>query len=137
MQLPIKAHYATLAMLALAEKHESGGVLPARVIAREQNIPSQFLGQILQQLRAAGLIASTRGANGGFYLQTTPTEITVGDVVDAVCPGSSGLPVEGASPLSALVLEVWDEVKARQRELLDRLTLADLLGRQTHAMFYI
>ncbi|MCA9133787.1 MAG: Rrf2 family transcriptional regulator [Planctomycetales bacterium] len=140
MQLPVKAHYATLAMLALADKHESREVLPARVIACEQGIPSQFLGQILQQLRAAGLIASTRGANGGFYLEQPPAAITLSEVVHAVCPPSSSLAVEGASPLSAVVLDVWEELKEQQQQLLQRLTLADLLARldtSANVMFYI
>ena len=129
-----------LAMLALAEKYESKDVLPARVIAREQSIPSQFLGQILQQLRAAGLIGSTRGANGGFHLERRPDDICVREIVDAICPASTGFTVEGASPLNAIVLDVWEELKSQQREILDRLTLGDLLSRlqeSSNTMFYI
>lgn len=140
MQLPIKAHYATLAMLALSEKYASRDVLPARAIAVEQGIPNQFLTQILQQLRAAGLIASTRGSSGGFYLEHAPCRITVGEVVDAVCPPSSTPSDAGASPLSQIVSEVWDEVKTRQRDVLDRITMADLIARShdaTNRMFYI
>lgn len=140
MQLPIKAHYATLAMLALAEKYASREVLPARTIALEHGIPSQFLVQILQQLRSAGLVTSSRGASGGFVLEQPPRAITVGEIVDAICPATQSLSSEHASALSNAVMEVWDEVKLRQREVLDRLTLADLLDRareNSHAMFYI
>lgn len=140
MQLPIKAHYATLAMLALSEKYESRDVLPARAIAVEQGIPNQFLTQILQQLRAAGLISSTRGSAGGFYLDHAPCRITVGEVVDAVCPPSTTPSDAQASPLSQIVSEVWDELKNRQRDVLDRITLADLIARSHNAsnrMFYI
>lgn len=140
MQLPVKAHYATLAMLALAEKHESRDVLPARAIALEQGIPSQFLTQILQQLRAAGLILSTRGSSGGFCLDHAPSCITVGEVVDAVCPSTNSFNDQQASPLSQVVNEVWDEVKTKQREVLDRITMADLLARcqdSSNRMFYI
>jgi Rrf2 family protein len=140
MQLPVKAHYATLAMLALAEKHAEHGVLPARVIARDQSIPAQFLGQILQQLRSAGLVGSTRGANGGFYLEQSPSDISVGSIVDAVCPASQTLSVTGNCPLDAVVRDVWEEVRSQQRELLERLTLSDLLARLPETcdtMFYI
>ncbi len=140
MQLPVKAHYATLAMLALANKYESRETLPARVIAREQSIPSQFLGQILQQLRAAGLIGSTRGPNGGFHLEQSPAGITVGEVVDAVCPPTASPALDAGSMFGNVVMEVWDEVKLKQREVLDRLTMADLLSRveqSSGSMFYI
>ena len=140
MQLPVKAHYATLAMLALAEKYESREVLPARAIALEQSIPSQFLTQILQQSRAAGLITSTRGSSGGFYLDRAPGCITVGEVVDAVCPASNSSTDQQASPLSQVVNDVWEEVKTQQREVLDRLTMSELLARSqdsSNCMFYI
>ncbi len=140
MQLPIKAHYATLAMLVLAAKYESREVQAARQIAVEQSIPSQFLTQILQQLRSAGLISSTRGANGGFFLERSPQSISVGDIVDAVCPTSPGLGIERGSPLSDTVSEVWHQLHLQQRMLLDQLTLADLLVRcrdASNAMFYI
>lgn len=138
MQLPVKAHYATLAMLALADKFESRERLPAGEIAREHGIPNQFLGQILQQLRAAGMIGSTRGANGGFHLERSPAEISIGDIVDAVCPPASSASVDHLSPLSAVVLDFWEELKSQQRDLLDRRSLADLLARANNAsMFYI
>lgn len=140
MQLPIKAHYATLAMLALAEKHASREVLPARQIALEHAIPAQFLTQILQQLRGAGLISSTRGASGGFYLDRPPEQISVGDIVDAVFPTSDSLPTEGSSCFNAVVNDVWHELRLQQRCVLQGLSLADLLARcrdTSGSMFYI
>lgn len=140
MQLPIKAHYATLAMLVLADKYESREVQAARQIATEQSIPSQFLTQILQQLRSAGLVSSTRGANGGFYLERAPERISIGDIVEAVCPISQSLPLENSSPLSEAVSQVWQELQSQQLALLERLSLADLLIRcrdESGAMFYI
>lgn len=141
MQLPIKAHYATLAMLALAQRHGSSELVVARVIAREQKIPSQFLGQILQQLRATGLITSTRGSSGGFRLSSVPAKISIAEIVDAVCVLTSPCaPAETNAPLSQIVSEVWEELKQQQRELLEKLTLADLLARlekSPAAMFYI
>jgi len=140
MQLPIKAHYATLAMLVLADNYESRAVQPVRQIAVEQSIPSQFLTQILQQLRSAGLVSSTRGSSGGFFLERSPERISVGDIVGAVCPANDSLPAEGNSPMNHVVNEVWQELQAQQRAVLDRLTLADLVARcrdTSGAMFYI
>lgn len=141
MQLPMKAHYATLAMLVLADRHVSREVLPARQIAEEQSIPLQFLTQILQQLRSAGLVSSTRGANGGFFLQRSPERITLSEVIDAVCPANPQSPVDStASMMSDVVHEVWQELQAQQRATLARLTLAELLARcrdASRVMFYI
>lgn len=141
MQLPIKAHYATLAMLALAQRCDAGELVTARVIAHEQKIPSQFLGQILQQLRATGLITSTRGASGGFRLSQVPARISIAEIVDAVCVlNGACTPTESESPLSQIVSEVWEELNQKQREILEQFTLADLLAKlekSPAAMFYI
>ena len=50
MQLPVKAHYAAQAMLALAARHQYSELLAAKTISNDYGIPNQFLGQILQQL---------------------------------------------------------------------------------------
>ncbi|MEZ6134209.1 MAG: Rrf2 family transcriptional regulator [Pirellulaceae bacterium] len=140
MQLPIKAHYATIAMLAIAKHFATGEQVPARLIAGEHEIPSQFLGQILQQLRSAELIVSTRGANGGFRLARAPSAICVADIVDAVCGLACGAASTGSTTgVSQVVNEIWLELAAQQREYLQRLSLDLLLSRCQPAatMFYI
>ncbi len=142
MQIPAKAHYATIAMLVLAEKYQLAELVSARAIAVEHNVPNQFLVQILQQLRSANLIISTRGANGGFKLQRPPELITLAEIVDAVCGTQCNpLPPAEASSLNRVMLSVWSEQAEQQREQLKQLTLRDLLDRATSdeaaAMFYI
>jgi Rrf2 family protein len=141
MQLPIKAHYATLAMLALASRYASGEPLQARVIARQHDIPSQFLGQILQQLRTAGVVTSTRGSSGGFRLSNAPDEISIAAIVEAVCSSGTAEYVDsGDDPLAHVVSSVWKELNELQMRFLERLTLADLAQRLTPdpaGMFFI
>jgi Rrf2 family protein len=140
MQLPIKAHYATVAMLALAQQFASGGLVTARAIADEHDIPPQFLVQILQQLRAAGMITSTRGSSGGFRLERAPSSITVADIVEAVCPAAHSQPIESPSLLNAVVQDVWSELSTLQDQHLSRITLSQLCEQAsatTQSMFYI
>ena len=140
MQLPIKAHYATVAMLALAQSYDQGRLLTVRTIADEHDVPAQFLVQILQQLRAAGMITSTRGSSGGFRLDRAPSTITVADIIDAVCPTTCNTSPESASPLSAVMRDVWSELSEMQHQHLSRLTLSMLCERtqeSSQAMFYI
>jgi Rrf2 family protein len=141
MQIPAKAHYAAIAMLVLAERYRDEELISARTIAAEHAVPSQFLAQILQQLRSANLITSTRGASGGFKLQRAPELITLAEIVDAVC-GTQCSPIarKDASNLNRVMLQVWSEQTQQQREQLEQLTLRDLLDRSAAehaAMFYI
>lgn len=143
MQLPIKAHYASLAMLALARHYQSGELLTARAIAQEHEIPIQFLGQILQQLRTAGLISSSRGSSGGFRLGRTPESISLATVVEAVCSGNvseNSALNQALDPDQRIVSEVWRELSELQSQFLEKMTLGELLRRATPAasgMFYI
>jgi Rrf2 family protein len=138
MQLPIKAHYAAVAMLALAKQHASGNLTSARAIADEQGVPQQFLVQILQQLRASGLVTSIRGANGGFRLALAPHQISLADVVYAVTPAATG-EVPQAGSAGGTLHEVWQELAAVQTQFLARTTLQDLVERDVSSasMFYI
>ena len=143
MQLPIKAHYALLAMLSLADRHSQNEQLAARVIAKENAIPSQFLGQILQQLRTSGLITSLRGPQGGFKLNASPEKVSVADIVEAVCPLS--VPIESdegaAEGFAGVAWQLWAELSDLQIQYLRRISLDELVARKAEmqgtAMFYI
>lgn len=139
IQLPIKAHYAALAMLALARRWETRESVAAKVIAGEENIPTPFLLQILQQLRSSGLITSTRGANGGFSLRRSPEQTNLAQVVECICPCSGSQPVESPSGTEGALHSIWQALEQQQRAVLEDATLANLLERATEqpAMFYI
>ncbi len=135
-----KVEYACMAMIELAVCHNTGQPVRQRTMAERHGIPSQFLVQILQQLRTAGLIVSTRGASGGYQLTRSPDVINLWDVVCAVgSEGETTAPnVEGTAMLSAIRL-VWKEIDEARREILQRTTLAHLVQRVTgqSPMYYI
>jgi Rrf2 family protein len=141
MQIPAKAHYAAIAMLALAAKHATGELVSARTIAHDHGVPSQFLVQIMQLLRSAGLIASLRGSSGGFRLQRAPELISLAEVVDAVCASQATVPTERtASNLNLIMTSVWNELVMHQRTIMEEMSLQDLLNREANvadAMYYI
>ena len=74
------AIYALRAMAYLASEDVEKPVL-SQTIAREMNIPKNFLSKILNQLVRANLVRSTRGTKGGFVLAKDPSEIKMIDVV--------------------------------------------------------
>ena len=70
-------------MVALALNHGNGSSL-LREIARQEGISEKYLGQIVIPLKASGLLASHRGAHGGYSLARPPEDITVKDIVEAI-----------------------------------------------------
>ena len=96
--------------------------------------PPRFLVQILLQLKGAGMVASIRGAAGGYRLAMPPQSISLGQIMDVIdgSPNENGGPKSSALPDSPLVqtlAQAWQEVAAVERKMLDELTLADLLER--------
>jgi Rrf2 family protein len=140
MNLSAKTEYACLAMLELAKEYDSGEPLQLRRIAAEHGIPARFLVQILLQLKGAGLVASTRGAAGGYRLARPPQEITLADVIDVI--DGDDRPTSNAaksSPLVRALLSFCCEVSELQRDRLDAESLADLVtvATQREPMYFI
>jgi Rrf2 family transcriptional regulator, cysteine metabolism repressor len=136
MTFTTKEDYGLRAVLDLAANNSSGPV-QAREIAARQQIPEQFLEQILAALRRAEIIRSTRGANGGYALAVPAAQLTVG----AVLRGLSGplVPtelIEGSLgdapslteiPEVGVIRDLWSKLREALRSVADQTTLADLL----------
>ena len=76
-----RSEYAIRALVHLARARPVCG---AREISRGQDVPYHFVGKVLQQLKAKGLVRSVRGAGGGFALARPAEEIRLIEVLEAV-----------------------------------------------------
>jgi Rrf2 family protein len=140
MRVSAKAEYACIAMLELAANFAEPQPVRVKAIADAHTIPLRFLVQILLQLKAAGLVASVRGASGGYQLARRPAEITLADIIGAIDPEQPGRPA-GQGPESAArhaIHTVWREIQAEEQRILEQLTLAELVRRtqETNAVTY-
>lgn len=130
MKISAKVDYAVRAAVFLAAA-EGGEPTKAEVIAASQEIPLHFLENILATLRRAGLVASRRGADGGYWLAEPPDSISVADVVRAVdgplaaVRGVRPSELELAAPVESM-RDVWVAVRASLREVLEQVTLGQV-----------
>ena len=83
MKLSTKGRYGVKAMVDLAI-HNSEGQIALKSIAERQEISENYLEQLFATLRKAGLVKSTRGAQGGYVLADKPEKITVGTILRAL-----------------------------------------------------
>jgi Rrf2 family protein len=83
MMFSTRSEYGVRVMIQLARRRGSGPV-PLTGIAEAESLPLAYLEQLVSRLRKADLVASTRGAHGGYELSRDPAEITMAEVVQAL-----------------------------------------------------
>ena len=130
MRISSKADYAIRAMAQIATDSRDGPVSAVR-IAEQQHIPLKFLQGLLNDLKRARLVRSKRGPAGGFALWRAPTEITVGDVYRAIdgpliTVGDVRFSEFSYAGSTAAMAHVWMAARSSLRNVLDKITIADL-----------
>jgi Rrf2 family protein len=137
VRISAKADYAVRVAAELAAA-TPGETVKGERLANAQGMPLKFLENILGSLRTAGIVASRRGASGGYLLAKPPGDVTVADVIRAVdgpLGAVRGEPPEAfdyPGPASRLV-DVWIAARAALRSVLEHVTLADLAAEKLPA----
>lgn len=133
MRINAKSDYAIRALIELAQA--DGRLLSSETIAAAQGIPAKFLGAILIDLRKAGIITSTRGAEGGYSLARPARAITVADAIRAVDGPLAS--VQGMRPqeveydgVAGILQPLWVAVRVSLRNVLENVTVAHLAAGQ-------
>jgi Rrf2 family transcriptional regulator, cysteine metabolism repressor len=134
MKISTRGRYGTRALMELAHHYGRGPVL-LKEVAKKQNISLQYLERLMAPLAAAGLIHSTRGVKGGVWLARPPEDIRLSEVVEAM--EGSIAPVDCVQdPFiceraeSCASRDVWTEVQYAIYNVLNGITVADLVKRQ-------
>jgi Rrf2 family transcriptional regulator, iron-sulfur cluster assembly transcription factor len=78
------SRYAIRALLYLAVNNENGKMTGIKKIAEDLDIPSPFLGKILQTLTKHKILLSTKGPNGGFGVSDTTLKTSLMDIIKII-----------------------------------------------------
>lgn len=135
MKISTKGRYAVRVMLDLA-LNNTGEYIKVKDIAARQEISEKYLEQIISILNKAGYVKSVRGAQGGYKIAKDPSNYTVGMILRLT---------EGSlNPVACLddevnecercdtceTLGVWKELAEAINNVVDNVTIADLVERQ-------
>ena len=135
MRLTSQVRYAVIAVFDMAY-HDIGTPRQARTISSRQGIPPRYLEQIFQHLVRGGILRSKRGPGGGYSLARPPSRLSIGDIIRATEGSLEGLLGGGDSRLRRTTPtpatsrgseEVWGVVVERVTEVLETLTIEDLV----------
>jgi Rrf2 family protein len=133
VRVTAKVDYAIRVLVELAARSPEGAPVKGEQLATAQDVPLRYLEHILGELRAAGIVASRRGAEGGYWLARPADEITLGEVIRELEGPLAN--VQGARPdavefsgAAKPLREVWVAARAGLRAVLDTTTLAHVVS---------
>jgi Rrf2 family protein len=138
MRISTRGEYGLRALIELGMEPDKG--LPLRDISQRQHISLDYLEQIVPALKAAGLVRSRRGAQGGYQLAKPADEITIYEAMIALegpfdpmlcltqSPDAAAIGCLASG--SCAVQEVWQEMKSAVENVLKKMTLGELIQRQ-------
>jgi len=121
-------------MLELAS-HYGEGPIELKEIAKKEDISLKYLEQVINPLRAAGLVKSIRGSKGGYSLAKSPSEICLYDVVETL-EGPLNLleclrDVKVCQKVpSCVTRDIWKEVSEAISKIFYSVTLEDMVNRK-------
>ena len=137
MKLSVRGEYALRALIVLGLNVDKD-VVRIQTISEQQNIPKRFLEQILNELRAAGILESKRGLGGGYRLKLRPEQITLAKIIRLIegplapvsCVSEKfyercSCPDEEKCGIRSIMKEVRDAIV----RILEGVTLAELCAR--------
>ena len=138
LTISTKVRYATRLMSFLAKLPENS-VASVREMAETENISPEYIEQILLQLKITNLVASRRGACGGFMLARAPKNITLEDIYTAIDGAVAIVPCVNDSCYndeSCAVTHVWRTANDALIKIFRRTTLASLQKSSSTTAFY-
>lgn len=135
MKINTQIRYGVRA-LCFISYNSNGHPVQVKDISEREGISPRYIEQIFQKFKRAGIIKSTRGPYGGYYLAKKAEEIRVGDIIRATEGGDFRLVFcdgikEGRSKVCeridhCIVSETWEEGSKRLMSYFDSITIKDL-----------
>ena len=132
MIVSTKGRYALRVMVHFARR---GGedYIPLKEIAEAEGISQKYLESIMSVLSKAGFVDAVHGKGGGYRLNRSPEEYTVGSILKltegSLAPVSCT--TQGAAACSrsscCQTLPMWERLEKMIDEFFEGITLADLL----------
>jgi Rrf2 family protein len=115
MKASLKLEYSLRVLSQLARRHRGTAVTRIEELARLEDIPANYLVQLLNELREGGLVSSKRGKTGGYRLAKDAEDITLKQVLAVVEPElvETKITLKGASGALARSLEALRQIAHR------------------------
>lgn len=137
MKLSVKVDYACRVLSQLARLHGGEALSHIEELARTEEVPANYLVQILSELRNGGLIVSRRGKQGGYALARAPEDITLFDIVKVIEGELLEITTSGEGQSGRRVNQIWQEIRSALEAKVKTYTLDRMASKSGDGMYYI
>jgi len=137
VKLSVKVEYACRVLAQLARGYGRNELAHIEALATAEQIPANYLAQILAELRNGGIITSRRGKLGGYALARRPEEISLFDIVKVIDPELLDSSLSGEGHSGERVVQIWREVQQAMAEKMRGFTLDTFVVQANEGMYYI
>ena len=132
MNVTSKGRYALRIMIDLAQ-HRDEGYISLKTISDRTQLSMKYLEIIVGNLKKAELVDSTRGKEGGYKLNKTPQEYSIGEILRCIednlapvaCIKEGEIQCDRSG--ACLTVPMWKELDDITNAYLDTVSLEDLL----------
>jgi membrane protein len=128
---PRGREFAALRLLTRISQSFEQGQPPPRLtrLAEETGIPQRLANQLLETLRASGLVAELAGPEPAYVPARPPAQITVAQVLHALRAGTGQDPVTRADPARDVVRAAYERIQEAERAAAEQVTFQELARR--------
>ena len=132
MIVSTKGRYALRVMVHFAQRGNEN-YIPLKEIAEAEGISQKYLETIMSSLSKAGFVDAVHGKGGGYRLNRSPDEYTVGSILKLTEGGISAVSCtsQGAAACSRTeccqAKPMWDKLDKMIDDFFEGITIGDLL----------
>ena len=132
MIVSTKGRYALRVMVHFAQRGNES-YIPLKEIAEAEGISQKYLETIMSTLSKAGFVDAVHGKGGGYRLNRTPEEYTVGSILKLTEGSLSAVSctTQGAAACSRTeccqAKPMWDKLDKMIDDFFEGITIGDLL----------
>lgn len=143
MNISNKSRYGLRAVVYLGINYQKENV-SLKEISDKENISKRYLEQIFAELKKGGILNSTKGTKGGYFLTRKPSDITVRSIIELfegnieVVEETDNYNIEDLE--YTIINKVWNKMSEALVDVIDNINIEDIINDYnslSRSMFYI
>lgn len=137
MKVSLKVEYGLRVLVQLARSYDQSKLANLESLSECEDVPSNYLVQILNELRQGGLVKSQRGKQGGYSLLIPPKQLTLHQAISVLDYEMINHTFSSAGQSGQVVYDAWKKISDQLNDELKKISIHSLAQSSGVDMYYI